>query len=282
MINKLKNILLNNLDRQRIGIALAKGAAMMNARCVDLSQPSTWEFSGFSQSGEDGILDVLRGQLATSNRYFVEIGSSDGLQNNTAWLVIAECYSGLMVEGDPALAKRAMRNIPAYSIGSEVHNLFVTRETVPELKALAWFHDPDVFSLDIDGNDYYIALALLDGGFRPKILAVEYNSVFGPERSVTVKYRDDFVFSKAHSTQLYYGVSIAAWRKFLGGRGYRFVTVDRNGVNAFFADEACFATEFLDGLRGLEFAENRYQRRKFRTVSEQQFSLIADQTFVQI
>ena len=44
----------------------------------------------------------------------------------------------------------------------------------PELYAALAFHEnPDLFSLDIDGNDFYIAKAILDGGFRPKIFVVE-------------------------------------------------------------------------------------------------------------
>ncbi len=60
-------------DRQRIAIALGKGGAMMHARSIDLRNPASWEFSGFSQNGEDGILDVLRKQLKSSNRYFAEL-----------------------------------------------------------------------------------------------------------------------------------------------------------------------------------------------------------------
>lgn len=276
------NYLLDVRDRQRIIIALSKGGAMMNARNVDLKQPATWEFSGFSQNGEDGILDVLRKQLISSNRYFIEIGVSDGIENNSAWLVVAEKYGGIMIEGDPKLAARAKRMVAGHSIGGECHNMFVTRENVQELKSLAFHSDPDVFSLDIDGNDYYIAQAILDGGFRPKIFVVEYNSVYGPDRSVTVEYRDDFVFTSAHPTQLYYGVSISGWRKFFESRGYHFVTVDRNGVNAFFVDPTFFDTAFLKDVKPLEFAENRFQYRKFRMLSEKQFALIANQKFVPI
>ena len=81
------NYLLDTRDRQRINIALSKGGAMMHARNIDLTQPATWEFSGFSQNGEDGILDVLRKNLLESNRYFIEIGAADGIENNSAWLL---------------------------------------------------------------------------------------------------------------------------------------------------------------------------------------------------
>lgn len=282
MIKRIKNYLFDMRDRQRIGIALSKGGAMMQARKIDLTKPSTWEFSGFSQNGEDGILDVLRKQLSSSNRYFIEIGTSDGIENNSAWLVVAEKYNGIMIEGNPMLVERANRLVVNYSIGVECRNIFVTRENVQELKPMVFHQDPDVFSLDIDGNDYYIAQAILDGGFRPKIFVVEFNSVYGPDRSVTVEYRDDFVFSSAHPTQLYYGVSIAGWRKFFESRGYHFVTVDRNGVNAFFVDPTFFDDVFLSGVNGLGFSENRYQFRKFRMPSKEQFALIADQNFVSI
>jgi hypothetical protein len=282
MIKRIYNFLHGNRDRQRIMIALAKGGAMMQARSIDLTMPETWEFSGFSQNGEDGILDVLRRQLKTSNRYFIEIGASDGIENNSSWLLIAEKYSGIAIDGNPELIERARRTVEIYSIGAEYKNMFVTLDSVKELRRMSFHSDPDIFSLDIDGNDYYIAKALIDSGFRPKIFVVEYNSVYGPEHCMTVKYRDDFFFKNAHSSELYYGVSIAGWRKFFEANGYRFVTVDRNGVNGFFVDPDCFDTHFLNEIKGIAFAENRFQYTKFRKTSEEQFKMIADQQFVSI
>ncbi|MDI1270363.1 MAG: hypothetical protein PSV40_14855 [Polaromonas sp.] len=282
MIRKATNYLLDMRDRQRIAIALSKGAAMMGARNIDLSKPGSWEFSGFSQNGEDGILDVLRKQLLRSNRYFIEIGAADGIENNTGWLLVAEKYSGLLIEGSAHLVERAKRTVIGYSIGAEIRDMFVTVESVRDIKALAFHHDPDVFSLDIDGNDYYIAKAIFDNGFRPKIFVVEYNSVYGPERSTTVEYQSDFVFTKAHPSHLYYGVSISGWTNFFKSYGYQFITVDRNGVNGFFVDPDCFDESFLDGVEGLKFAENKSQFKKFRKSSAEQFELIADQKFVVI
>lgn len=263
-------------DRQRIAIALARAAATRPARRIDLRDPGSWEFSGFSQNGEDGILEVLRGQQREAGpRSFFEIGAADGIENNTAWLAVAEKYSGLMVEGDARLVRRAERTVLRLSVGSEIRCRFVTREDAADLVGLLAAPTPEVFSLDIDGNDLHVAEALFDrGGLRPRIAVVEYNAVFGPERSVTIPYAADFAYTRAHPTQLYYGVSIAAWRRFFAQRGYRFVTVDRCGVNAFFVDPAAFDPAFLDGVRPLGFAENVYQRRKFRAASERQFELI--------
>lgn len=282
VLSKMFHHLEDSRDRQRIAIALAKAAATRGLRRIDPELPATWEFSGFSQNGEDGVLDVLRSRLRGKNRTFLEIGSGDGVENNCAWLLVAEKYAGVMVEGDAWLARRTSRNIVPLSIGCECRSLFVTRDTIPSLLESSGCDDPDVFSLDIDGNDYHVMAAALDAGFRPRIVVVEYNSAFGPERRLTIPYEPSFVLGKSQRTHLAYGVSIAAWRALLESRGYRFVTVESCGVNAFFVDPAWFDAEFLDRVRGTAFAENRYQLRKFGIPSREQFALIAGEKLLEV
>ena len=60
------------------------------------------------------------------------------------------------------------------------------------------------------------------------------------------------------------------------------MTVDQNGVNAFFVDCDSFDADFINNIKGLGFAENRYQLTKFRKPSEEQFALIKDQNFISI
>lgn len=282
MFGRLINFMYGLRDRQRIIICLVKGSAMMQARKIDLSDPGTWEFSGFSQNGEDGILEVLRGNLQSSNRYFIEIGAADGIDNNSAWLAIAEKYRGLMIEGSPGLVARARRMVAHYSLGLELLNRFVDTDSAKEIVSTSQFSDPDVFSLDIDGIDYYVAKSLFAAGLRPKIVAVEYNSAFGPESARTIKYVKNFVYTRAHSSQLYYGVSIAAWKKFFSEMGYKFITVDKNGVNAFFVDPSKFDKEFISNIRPVPFAENQLQLAKFRSSYEEQFKLISHMEFVEV
>ncbi len=282
MLHRIIDYLIDYKDRQRIAIALAKGSASMLSRSIDLRDPCTWEFSGFSQNGEDGIIDVLRRNLSNANRYVLEIGAAEGTENNSSWLLLAERYEGLMIEGDPRQSARARRNVARYSIGSECLSMFVKLGTVEAIMSKLSYRDPDVFSLDIDGNDYYIANKLFELGLRPKIVAVEYNSAFGSERRVASEYRDDFSRTTAHPSLLLYGVSVAAWKVFFAAHGYRFVTVDANGVNAFFVNPTHFDTGFIDGIRGLDFAENRYQLRHHGMDHAGQFALIADQKFGQV
>jgi hypothetical protein len=282
----MRNVLLDYLtdvrDRQRIGIAIAKGTTARQQRRIELADPVSWEFSGFSQNGEDGILDVLRSALLRRDRDFIEIGAADGVQNNTSWLLAVEQYSGLMVEGSATLSAKARRLLSDCSIGSLFLSRFVTIENAHELLQCWENRQPDVLSLDIDGNDYHVAKALFDRGLRPKIAVVEYNSVFGPERSVTIPYDPAFNFRTAHHTQLYYGAALKAWQRFFAATGYRFVTVDRHGVNAFFVDPACFPAGFLDAPVPLAFAENRYQVLTSGRRGEDQFGLIAGMRLDQV
>lgn len=267
---------------QRVNMALSRGAATSSLRHVDLRIPRTWEFSGFSQNGEDGIIDVLAGYIRSPNRYFVEIGASDGLENNTTWLALAKRYSGVMIEGDADVSAWCRYWISSLCNGVECRNLFVTKDNVAELKSLFLRWDPDVFSLDVDGNDYYIAASLLEHGFRPKIAVVEYNSVFGPDLRLSVEYNSDFSLDSQGNHRLYFGCSIAAWKQLFARYGYEFVTVDLNGVNAFFVDIQALKVSSLDITEKLEYQMSFSHAREYKIPWEKQFELIKHMSFTRV
>jgi hypothetical protein len=260
VLNKLKTKILNRYEgleiESRIAAALARAAATATTRQIDPTNPMSWEFAGFSQHGEDGIHDYLISNLKERNRFFFEIGSADGLENCTSWFAVARSYAGVMVEGNPKQSKRCWRVMNGHWV-CNVHpiHLMVDRNNIASLMKMCMFKDPDLFVIDIDGIDYYILQKVLEMGFRPKVLTVEYNSAFGPDAAITVPYRDVFDRLSAHPSGIYYGASVSAWRKLLTGFGYQFLTVDASGVNAFFADPAAFSDGFLKEIRGCDFTE---------------------------
>ena len=65
--------------QSRISTAMSRAAATASRRLIDPLVPLTWEFAGFSQHGEDGILDYLCDRIFEPNRLFFEIGAADGL-----------------------------------------------------------------------------------------------------------------------------------------------------------------------------------------------------------
>src|SRR3972149_5519701 len=282
MINRLIRNIRYFKDMQRITMALARGGATAQLRVIKEECPISWEFSGFSQNGEDGIIDFLTQKIKHPNRYLIEIGSSYGTENNTTWLAVAKKFNGLMIEGSAKASARSREVFFYINFGVECINMFITRKNVESIKKLAIYTDPDVFSLDIDGNDYYVAHSIMELQFRPKILVVEYNSAYGPIQSKTIKYQDNFSILNASESQLYYGVSITGWRNLFEKYGYKFVTVNTSGVNAFFVNQEDFDKAFIDKLNALQFQENFYQMKKFKFSWEKQFEMIKHMDFMEI
>lgn len=265
------NLLLNN--------AISRCAIAATTRNINPLKPETWEFSGFSQNGEDGIIEHLLSGITNSNKYFIEIGSGNGLENNTSYLGHIKKYAGLQIEGNTAAHNDALIITPFLT---ECLNLFVDETTVEQIYEKALYKNPDVFSIDIDGMDYYITKMLLKQGLRPKIIIVEYNSAFGSDRSITLPYNNRFnMFNTAHP-YLYYGVSINGWKNLFIKYNYQFVTVESNGVNAFFINTDEFVKGFASGVHKIEFEENKHQLRLFRKYCEEQFEIIKDLPLIEI
>jgi hypothetical protein len=282
MIGRVTRYFRKARSLQLINIALARAAATSAVRSIDLTDPLSWEFSGFSQHGEDGIIDILTSNLSSKNNYFVEIGTGDATENNTSFLAIARRYSGMMVEGDASAAEWCEYLLRPINYGLDFLCMFVTRENVASLRERILFSDPDLFSLDIDGNDFWVADSLLKEGVRPKIAVVEYNSAFGPERLLSIPYNKDFRVDHKGRYGLYYGCSIAAWRALFDQHRYTFVSVESSGTNAFFLDPAAFDADFVRGIRGLNFRENHSQMREYRRDWVGQFDLIKNLGFEQL
>jgi len=256
----------------RLEMAFARGALNVAVRRVDESKPTSWEFSAFSQNGEDGVVDHLLSLVDKPNRYFIEIGAADGLENNSSYLAFAKKYSGIMVEGDSGRSQRAREFLQPFNWSVKYLPIMVDPANASEVVNAAQHDDPDFLSLDIDGIDYFVMKALLDFGLRPKVVCVEYNSAFGPDAALTVQYRPAFDYVAHHPSRVYYGVSVKGWQALFRARGYRFVTVESKGVNAFFVDPE--AVELPARLEALQFAENATQLRQHGAGCEAQFAQI--------
>ena len=275
LVRYIAREILHPVVGKKITAALCAVAATAPLRSIDHTNPVTWEFAGFSQNGEDGVIDYLTRKAMHSTQYFLEIGSSDGLENNTSWLVFGRRFSGVMVEGDSGKSRLSEYAGPGLRPGVTCLNQFVDIDNVDSVLSHIAVDHLDVLSIDIDGIDLYVASKLLENGLRPAVLVVEYNATFGPERTVSVPYQPRFDYRRAHPSQLYFGASIGAWRCLARRHDLTFLTVEQNGVNAFFVDPRRFPSSFLSEVRGTTFRDNFYQRHAFRCGWEQRFELIS-------
>lgn len=215
------------LRRLQTGVDGVVRAAYVNPS--DLPYPERLTARRFrlqSQNQEDGLLWGLFQQIGVTNRRFVELGcgSSGG---NAAMFAAEFGWTGLMVEGDPDKIAEASRKFPrAAAVCS-----WITPENVNTLlEQHGCAGEVDLFSLDIDGNDYWVWQAMTV--CSPRVAVLEYNSMFGPDRAVTIPY--DPTFSRRDHRFCYFGASLAALTRLSARKGYRLVAVEPTGINAFF------------------------------------------------
>jgi hypothetical protein len=183
-------------------------------------------FRLLSQNQEDGILWSLFQQIGTTTKTFVELGSG-ATGGNAAMLAGEFGWTGLLVEGDQGKVEYAGRRFPRATAVCA----WITPETVNDLLTQhGYTGEVDLLSVDVDGVDYWVWQAITVCSAR--LVMLEYNSMFGPDRAVTVPY--DPKFNRRDHRFCYYGASLAAMTQLSASKGYRLVAVEPTGVNAFF------------------------------------------------
>lgn len=195
-------------------------------------------FSVYSQHDEDGILLYIFGLIGVSTCRSVEICGGDGIECNTANLLINHRWTGLIVDGDPDNVRRAREFYRARPQTRhwppETVQAWLTRENVNDVVRDAGYSgEIDLLSLDVDGVDYWLWEAL--HVVTPRIVVLEYNHLLGPEVSRSVPYRPDFVAEFTQHGSDYAGASLQAFIRLGRKKGYRFVGANAVGTNAFFA-----------------------------------------------
>lgn len=182
-----------------------------------------------SQNEEDGITYGLLQAVGPPVGRFVELGAGTN-GGNSGFLAEDLGFLGMMVDASAKNVTTLQGWVPPTV---QVSQAWITRENVDELVESNGFSgEVDVLSLDIDGNEYWVWEKLQ--ACAPRIVIIEYNSLFGPERSVTIPYDPKFEIEGRFGSAYFYGASLGALTKLAGRKGYRLVAVEPSGVNAFF------------------------------------------------
>lgn len=236
MLDGLKNALgrLLKVGRELDDIKIAQGRILAELNANKKStQLSDYEFRIFSQWGEDGIIQYLISKLAIKHKTFIEFGVEDFHEANCRFLLMKDNWSGFVVDGSARNIRQLRRSYFYWRHSLECKAAFITRENVDSILAESGFEkELGILSIDIDGVDYHVLSALQS--WKPSIVIVEYNAVFGSARAVTVPYDRDFYRARKHHSNLYYGASLPAFRRLLVERGYVLVGTNSAGNNAFF------------------------------------------------
>ncbi len=214
------------------GLILSKRNTQKLKKINDLSDV---EFSVFSQWGDDGIIDWLNFNLKFKHKKFVEIGVEDYWECNTRFLLKKDNWSGLALD----MSKNSIDKIKSQSVywknNLTAKTVFITANNVNEiLKKYNFSKNVSLISLDIDGNDFWVIEKLR---INADLIICEFNGIFGDIYEITVPYKKDFVRSKEHYSNLYYGCSIKSLISLLLKKKYYFIGTNSAGNNAYFLNQ---------------------------------------------
>jgi hypothetical protein len=188
----------------------------------------------FSQFEEDGKILLIFSILGMNNKTFIEIGSDDGVNSNSANLYFNFGWTGLFIDSNKTSIRRGEKFFsrhphpwyykPKFICGK------VTRENINEIIGKAGFKGEIGFlSVDIDGNDYWIWDAL--DIVSPMVVMIETHNEFGMN-DIVVPYDPDYCYPGKHP--VYHGASPVAMTKLAGRKDYRLVGANDLGFNFIF------------------------------------------------
>jgi hypothetical protein len=238
--NLLKNIFLITKIRNRFipSVQISQRSLFHHyqelAKKNELPALSDTGFRVFSQFEEDGKLLFIFSVIGMNTRTFVEIGSDDGVNSNSANLYFNFGWHGLFVDGNARSIKRGTRFFNKYPHPWFYKPKFicatVTRENINTLLADAGMKgEIDLLSIDIDGNDYWIWDAI--EVVIPRVVIIETHNEFGLN-DIVVPYDPGYSFPGKHP--VYHGASPVAMTKLAHRKGYRLVGANELGFNFIF------------------------------------------------
>ncbi len=241
-------------DNVATKLAIGAGLAKMTNQAKSIKEA---EFKIFSQFGDDGIIQYLIGYVKPRVDTFVEFGVEDYEESNTRFLLMNNNWKGMIIDGSSTFIDYIKNSSFYWRYSLKAIASFITAENINQLLVNNGISGQiGLLSIDIDGNDYWVwkAITVVDAD----IVVIEYNSLFGSERTITVPYKPDFMREEAHYSYLYFGASLPALYDLAIKKGYAFVGCNQAGNNAYFVKE-----EKLNGLPALSVKEG-YVYSRFR------------------
>lgn len=230
-------------------------------------------FRVFSQFEEDGKLLFIFAMLGMENKTFIEIGSDDGVNSNSANLYFNFDWQGLFIDGNPKSIARGKRFFEKYPHpwfpSPDFKCAMVKRENINQLiKEAGYEGEIGFLSIDIDGNDYWIWDAL--EVVKPQVVMIETHVIFG-KKNLVVPYDPNYSYPGKHPA--YHGASPVAMQKLGKKKGYRLVGANEMGFNFLFVRDGLAEKELpevsIDEL--LKHPQTIKSFEKFEAVKDWEF-----------
>ena len=216
------------------------------------------EFKIFSQWGDDGIIQWLVNNLEFSNRTFIEFGVENYRESNTRFLMMNNNWSGLVMDGSESNVEQIINSEYFWKYTLSAKAVFIDIDNINSLLSSSGFDkEIGILHIDLDGNDYWIWKEI--NVISPIIVILEYNSIFGIDRAITIPYDKVFSRTNAHYSNLYWGASLRALHQLSANKGYSFIGCNSAGNNAYFVRK----DKLNDSVRKVSL-ESGYMISKYR------------------
>jgi hypothetical protein len=193
-----------------------------------------YEFKIFSQFGDDGIIQYLIKQIAIENNTFIEFGVENFLESNTRFLLFNDNWSGFVMDGSEEAMTILKNQAWFWKYDLKAKAAFIDKDNINSLLEIPNYKNIGLLHIDLDGNDYHIFDTLNLSELNPSIIIIEYNSVFGKERPISVPYSKTFMRTEQHYSNLFWGASLSALNYVAEKKGYALVGCNLAGNNAYF------------------------------------------------
>jgi hypothetical protein len=195
-------------------------------------------FRCYSQFEEDGILLYVLTTIGFKTKKVVEMCCGTGDECMATNLILNHGFQGVLFDGDEWNIARANiffrskkdclltppRLVHSWITKDNVNHLLRQNEAVGEV---------DLFSLDMDGNDYYIWEAISE--ISPRLCIFETHNIIPDDLSITIPYQPQFSCTEKHGhEQEFRSVSLLAMTKLSEKKGYRLIGAHKHGFNALF------------------------------------------------
>ena len=226
-----------------------------------LDRINDFEFKITSQNNEDGIINYIFSKIP-HNKYFVEIGFSYYECNSLN--LIKNGWNGKLIDinKDECLSLKRLTSFFYPKSKIEITNKKILKDNINEtVFSSSDGKMIDFFSLDIDGNDYWV-LKELDVE-KINVICCEYNHYIGNNVKKTIPYDPNHIWKNNGC----FGASLDAMTNLLEAKGFNLIAVESSGTNAFYVKKK-FAEKFeiLSSIKSWKSADRNNSEEQIKYI----------------
>ena len=169
----------------------------------------------FSQNDEDGALEAVFDYIGTTDKVYVEFGVEDCTECNSRYLREKKGWNvseSLLMDGSNENPEIRLEKVIFWPDNiKELFERFKVKKTF------------DLLSVDTDSYDFFMLEAILEAGYKPRVIIVEYNANFEITEAKSILPPEEGKDWERWDYSTYQGMSLLATQYLLNRFSYSLV-----------------------------------------------------------